>query len=97
MPIFKPYKTIPELYEFLTEEYGVNMERPLLKQKVNNQWVGISYIQVKEETENLAYGLQTLGVKPGDKVSIVAENRPEWVYADMAILGLGAVDVPLYP
>ncbi|MDP3684300.1 MAG: AMP-binding protein, partial [Ignavibacteria bacterium] len=97
MPILKPYKTIPELYEFLTEEYGVNMERPVLKHKVNNQWVGISYVQLKEETENLAYGLQSLGVKAGDKVSIVAENRPEWVYADMAILGLGAVDVPLYP
>lgn len=97
MPILKPYKTIPELYEFLTEDYGVKMERPLLKHKVNNQWVGISYSQLKEETENLAYGLQYLGVKPGDKVSIIAENRPEWVYADMAILGLGAVDVPLYP
>ncbi|MFA6026048.1 MAG: long-chain fatty acid--CoA ligase, partial [Ignavibacteriaceae bacterium] len=55
------------------------------------------YVQLKEETENLAYGLQSLGVKAGDKVSIVAENRPEWVYADMAILCLGAVDVPLYP
>jgi len=97
MPILKPYKTIPELYEFLTEEYGVNREKPLLKQKVNNQWVGISYSQLKEETENLAYGLSSLGVKAGDKVSIIAENRPEWVYADMAILGLGAVDVPLYP
>lgn len=97
MPILKPYKTIPELYEFLTEEYGVNMERPVLRHKVNNQWVGITYVQLREETENFAYGLSSLGVKAGDKVSIVAENRPEWVYADMAILGLGAIDVPLYP
>ena len=97
MPILKPYKTLPELFTYLTEEYGVNLEKPALKQKVNNQWVGISYTQMKEETDNLAYGLRILGVKPGDKVSIIAENRPEWVYADMAILGLGAIDVPLYP
>jgi len=97
MPILKPYKTIPELFTFLTEEYGVTMERPILKHKVSNQWVGISYTQLKDETENLAYGLTSLGVKAGDKVAIIAENRPEWVYSDMAILGLGAVDVPLYP
>ena len=42
-------------------------------------------------------GLASLGVKRGDRVSIIAENRPEWVYADMAVLGLGGVDVPLYP
>ena len=38
-----------------------------------------------------------MGVKRNDKVAIIAENRPEWVYTDMAVLGLGGVDVPLYP
>ncbi|MCJ7552746.1 MAG: long-chain fatty acid--CoA ligase, partial [Ignavibacteriaceae bacterium] len=41
--------------------------------------------------------LSFLGVKKDDKVAIISENRPEWVYGDFAILGLGAIDVPLYP
>jgi len=97
MALLKNFNTIPELFTFLTEEYGKNLERRLLKHKVNNNWVGISYTQFKEETGNFALGLASLGVKREEKIAIIAENRPEWVYADMAILGLGAVDVPLYP
>jgi long-chain acyl-CoA synthetase len=95
--LLKNFNTIPELFIFLTEEYGKNLERPLLKHKVNKEWVGISYSQFRKETENIALGLASLGVKRGDRVAIISENRPEWVYADMAILGLGAIDVPLYP
>ncbi len=52
---------------------------------------------MKEETDNFAFGLASLGIKKDDKLAIIAENRPEWVYSDMAILSLGAIDVPLYP
>ncbi|NLH62040.1 MAG: long-chain fatty acid--CoA ligase [Ignavibacteriales bacterium] len=97
MALLKNFNTIQELFIFLTEEYGKNLERPLLKHKVNKEWVGISYSQFRKETENIALGLASLGVKRGDRVAIISENRPEWVYADMAILGLGAIDVPLYP
>jgi long-chain acyl-CoA synthetase len=97
MPILKQYKTIPELYEFLTEDFGKNLDRPVLKHKLDKQWIGITYPQLKEETETLALGLASLGVKRGDKVAIISENRPEWAYSDLAILGLGAIDVPLYP
>ncbi len=97
MAILKQYKTIPELYEFLTEEFGKNLDRAVLKHKIDKQWVGVTYPQLKEETETLALGLASIGVKRGDKVAIISENRPEWVYSDLAILGLGAIDVPLYP
>ncbi|MDP2301349.1 MAG: long-chain fatty acid--CoA ligase [Ignavibacteria bacterium] len=97
MPELKKCKTIPEMYQFLTEEYGATLERPLLKHKVNNEWVGITYTQFKKATDSFANGLASLGVKRGDKVAIIAENRPEWVYTDMAVLALGGVDVPLYP
>ena len=42
-------------------------------------------------------GCETLGVQPGDRVAIHAENRPEWVIADLAIQGIGAVSVGVYP
>ena len=97
MSIKKECKTIPELFVFLTEEYGKTAKNFLLMRKVEGKYEGITYQEFKDETTNLACGLASLGVKHSDKIAIIAENRPEWVYSDMAILGLGAVDVPLYP
>ena len=89
--------TVPRLYHHLTEEYSKETNNFVLKHKVAGKYVGITYDQFKEETDSFAFGLASLGIGKGDKVSIIAENRPEWVYSDMAILGLGAIDVPLYP
>lgn len=97
MPIYKDFKTISQLFQIITQDFGKGKEKPVLKYKSNNQWIGIKYDEVYRDTENLALGLAALGVKRNDKVAIIAENRPEWVYADMAILGLGGTDVPLYP
>ena len=97
MPALKTFKTIPDLYKHLVEEHGPTAERAAFRQKVDGVYTDISFKQFKEETESLALGLASLGVKRGDKVAIIGENRPEWVYSDMAILGLGGVDVPLYP
>lgn len=89
--------TVPRLYHHLTEEYSKETNNFVLKHKVGGKYVGITYDQFKEETDSFAFGLASLGIGKDDKVSIIAENRPEWVYSDMAILGLGAIDVPLYP
>ncbi len=97
MPSLAEFKTIPAIYKQLVNEFGKGKERPFLKYKVENHYIGITYDEFKFNTDNLAFGLSQLGVKRGNKVSIIAENRPEWVYSDMAILGLGGVDVPLYP
>ncbi|MFA3781515.1 long-chain fatty acid--CoA ligase [Melioribacteraceae bacterium 4301-Me] len=97
MPILKDFKTIPQLFKIITLEFGRSQNRALLKTKENNQWKEITFDEVYHNTEDLALGLVTLGVRKEDKVAIISENRPEWVYADMAILGLGAIDVPLYP
>jgi len=97
MSVVKPFKTIPELFSVLTEDYAKVAGHPLMKYKAEGQFREVSYDQFREETESFALGLATLGVKRGDKISIISENRPEWVYSDMAALCLGAVDVPLYP
>ena len=89
--------TVPRLYQHLTEEYSKETNNFVLKHKVAGKYVGITYDQFKEETDSFAFGLASLGTKRDDKIAIIAENRPEWVYSDMAILGLGAIDVPLYP
>ncbi len=51
---------------------------------------------VIEKIKRIALGLAELGVKEGDKVAIISENRPEWSITDLAILSLKAVNVPIY-
>jgi long-chain acyl-CoA synthetase len=97
MALLKVNKTIPELYTFLTEEFGKGLSRPVMMRKVDGEYTGITYAEFKEETDNLACGLFALGINKDDKVAIISENRSEWVYSDMAVLALGAVDVPIYP
>ncbi|MGQ9643737.1 MAG: AMP-dependent synthetase/ligase [Ignavibacterium sp.] len=89
--------TIPRLYRYLTEEFSKTTNKDLIKYKVEGKFVGVSYDKFKEETDRFAFGLANLGIKRDDKISIISENRPEWVYSDMAILALGAIDVPIYP
>ncbi|MCS7054363.1 MAG: long-chain fatty acid--CoA ligase [Ignavibacterium sp.] len=89
--------TIPRLFKYLAETVANETTKPLMKHKVEGKYIPISYDEFREQTENFAYGLASLGVKSSDKVAIISENRPEWVYSDMAILSLGAIDVPLYP
>ena len=50
-----------------------------------------------EQVRDLSLGLTGLGVRPGRRVALLSESRPEWVIADLAILTCGAVTVPLYP
>jgi long-chain acyl-CoA synthetase len=64
---------------------------------VNKEWSEFPIHNFEKKQKTLLWALASLGVKRGDRVAIISENRPEWVYADMAILGLGAIDVPLYP
>jgi long-chain acyl-CoA synthetase len=97
MPNFDYLTTIPRLYQHLTEEYSKETNNYVLKHKVGGKYVGITYDQLKEETDLFAFGLASLNIKREDKIAIISENRPEWVYSDFAILNLGAIDVPLYP
>ena len=53
---------------------------------------GASFTEVGEIVEKLALGLIDLGIEKGDKVSILANTRPEWTYADFAALSVGVVD-----
>ena len=41
-------------------------------------------------------GLAALGIRPGDRIALLSENRPEWSISDLAILSLGAINVPIY-
>jgi long-chain acyl-CoA synthetase len=57
----------------------------------------ISHTEVAERVRHAARGLSSLGVRRGDRVAILSENRPEWAIADYACLNIGVTDVPIYP
>ncbi|MCZ7612245.1 MAG: AMP-binding protein [Ignavibacteriaceae bacterium] len=97
MGSLKAFYTIPELYKFLTEDFGPKKGGHAIFRKVDNVYTGITYPELKKETDSFAFGLNALGLKKGDSVALISENRPEWVYADFAMQMLGIVNVPLYP
>jgi len=69
----------------------------VLWQNASNEWHPISSDQMYQRVRALATALLRLGVKKGDRVVLVSENRWEWAVADFAVLAIGAADVPIYP
>jgi len=64
--------------------------------KKGGVWTKISTDDVETSVRRLSLGFQALGLKPGDRIALLSENRPEWVMADFAALCAGAVTVPVY-
>ena len=67
-----------------------------LNYRADGKWHNIPAATFVERVKNVALGLAALGVRPGDRVALLSENRPEWSIADLAILSLGAINVPIY-
>jgi long-chain acyl-CoA synthetase len=68
-----------------------------LRAKRDGRWHAISYTELAAQVQDLSIGLLELGVRRGDRVAILSENRPEWAVADYACLAARAADVPIYP
>ncbi|MCC5941053.1 MAG: AMP-binding protein, partial [Balneolaceae bacterium] len=64
--------------------------------KRKGKWYLTNVDDFKEKVKNFAMGLYDLGVRPGDKVAIHSENSTEWLICDLAILSIGAANVPIY-
>ncbi|MBD3174538.1 MAG: AMP-binding protein [Armatimonadia bacterium] len=86
-------ETLSELFHRAAEEYA---ECAALMHKVDGEYQSMSYGELGERVQRFARGLSALGVQAEDPVAIIAENRPEWAVADLAIVSLGAVNVPLF-
>jgi long-chain acyl-CoA synthetase len=65
--------------------------------KREGKWAGTSVDEFRDRVRWFATALRHLGVKAGDRIAILSENRPEWAIADFAILSGAAVSVPIYP
>jgi long-chain acyl-CoA synthetase len=85
--------TIGQAFEQQARKYG---DRAMLKAKVDKAWRDYSWREVSDAAGRLRAGLISAGIRPGDRIAILAENCPQWVIVDQAVLGLGAVVIPLY-
>ncbi|MDQ6981993.1 MAG: long-chain fatty acid--CoA ligase [Mariprofundus sp.] len=73
------------------------LDKPMLRfRKHDGSWQSWSRIRVQQAVLRVAAWLESMGIKPGDRVGILGHNSPEWFIADFAILRLGAVTVPAY-
>jgi long-chain acyl-CoA synthetase len=68
-----------------------------LQVKVSGAYAAISHGEVARRVRRVSRGLASLGIKRGDRVAILSENRPEWAIADYACLTACLTDVPIYP
>ncbi len=68
-----------------------------VKRNRGGRYEPISHQTLADRVRRTALGLIELGVRSGDRVAILSENRPEWAIADYACLMIGASDVPIYP
>jgi long-chain acyl-CoA synthetase len=85
--------TLADLLPRAAQRYG---SAPAIQFKDGDEWIKRSFVEVEETVRELALGLVDLGVGRGDKVSILANTRPEWTYFDFAALSIGATVVPIY-
>jgi long-chain acyl-CoA synthetase len=87
------FENLVSLFLTRAEEKG---DEPFLWAKREGEWRSISWSDVARQVAALAVGLKRIGLKPGDRVALVSENRPEWLIADLGIMAAGCVTVPTY-
>ncbi|UYY75974.1 AMP-dependent synthetase/ligase [Sphingomonas sp. R1] len=71
-------------------------DAPFLWHKAGGKWHPTSWAEAATQVASLATALKALGLKPGDRVMLVSENRPEFCISDLAIMAAGCVTVPTY-
>lgn len=91
-------KEIARLFDILTQYAESYPDQKIaLAAKRNKVWESYSPAEYLRLTNNISYALIHLGIEKGDRVGIIATNRPEWNMIDMAIMQVGAISVPVYP
>ena len=87
-------QTIPKLLKASAGKYG---KRVALREKDLGIWQDITWAQYYQKTKHFGLGLLSMGLEWEDKVSILSENNPEWLYADLGTQSVGGVVVGIYP
>jgi len=85
--------SLPEAFFRTAGQYAAT---PAQWYRDQGEYLPVTYARLAARIRHVAAGLMKAGIKAGDRVGLLMENRPEWAVADYAILSIGAVTVPLY-
>jgi len=89
---------IKRIFDLLPNYLEKYPDQPVaLAGKKDGEWRRYSMKEYIDLTNKLSYALIELGIEPGDKVAFIVSNRPEWNIIDMAVMQVGAINVPIYP
>ena len=91
------FESIPQtIPHYCFESFRRHNKSDALGFKIDDVWTFVNGLDAIERVKRIAMGLAALGVRKGDRVAIISENRPEWSFVDLAILSLRAINVPIY-
>jgi long-chain acyl-CoA synthetase len=85
-------KSIIQFFEESVEKFSSNV---YMWEKPNDKYEGTTYGEIKKQVYEFAAGLISLGIKKGDRLSLLSEGRNNWVVGELGILYTGAMNVPL--
>ncbi|ABU56675.1 AMP-dependent synthetase and ligase [Roseiflexus castenholzii DSM 13941] len=85
--------TLPQLLMHNAQRFG---DRVALREKDFGIWQTVTWRQFADHVRAFALGLRALGVQRGDKVAIIGDNRPEWLYAELATQAIGGASIGVY-
>lgn len=96
MPAQVEFDTIPQLFRRLCDRYR-GQDRTVLRHKVRGEgWHDITWEGLEDRVHALAGYLHQQGVRKGDRVALLSENRPEWAVSDLGLQLIGAANVSIY-
>src|SRR5438094_1765247 len=84
----------PSVYQAIAARAAAQPEKPATKALEGDRYVPTSYADLIRRIRAIGTGLLEIGLRRGDRVGLIADNRPEWILADLAATGSGAIDVP---
>lgn len=90
------YQKCRNLVALFLDQAQAKGDRPFLWAKRDGTYRPTSWRAAAQEVTALARGLKALGIRPGDRVGLVSENRPKWLIADLGIMAAGAITVPAF-
>ena len=88
--------TIPSLIRYLVEHIHPDTH-PFLSHKVGDAWVDITYGEALEKIDAISAWFLDIGIKKGDRLALIIENGPDYIYYDQALQQIGAVNTSIYP
>jgi long-chain acyl-CoA synthetase len=88
--------TVPSLIRYIVDNIHPDTHT-FLTHKVKDKWVEISYKETIEKSDAISAWFLEIGIKKGDRLSLIIENGPDYIYYDQALQQIGAVNASIYP